>query len=181
MPRQLLRFIGCVVLCPLAFAAVACKNNNTIASNPPSSAQATGTPLSGAVGNAPHYVVPTVAATPFPVPSAEAIGTVIASPSAVAAAGAQRLVEVATDDKYSQTRFTVKAGQAVELTLTNNGQAIHNWHLLTVKDKDGKDILTPLVNPGQSATIDFTIATPGTYHFQCDVHPTEMIGTLVVQ
>ena len=75
----------------------------------------------------------------------------------------------------------MQAGQPVELTLTNNGQAIHNWHLLNVKDKDGKDILTPLVNPGQSATIDFTIATPGAYHFQCDVHPTEMTGTLVVQ
>lgn len=175
----LFRQAGFGVLSVLTLAAVACKNNNignqaTGASTPSSAASAI-------AANAPRSSIPTVVRTPFPVASAEAIGTVLASPAALAAAGAQRLVEIATDDRYSQTHFTVKAGQAVALTLTNNGQAIHNWHLLNAKDQNRKDILTPLLNPGQSATINFTLTTPGVYHFQCDVQPTEMTGTLTVQ
>ena len=131
--------------------------------------------------NGATVIVPTRVPSVTPIPSAQAIGTVAVSPSALAASGAQHLTEVTTDNKYSQTSFTVKTGQPVELTLTNNGQAIHNWHLLNVKDADGKDILTPLVDAGKSATIDFTINTPGKYDFHCDVHPTEMTGTLTVQ
>ena len=130
--------------------------------------------------NAPNVIIATAVPSNTPLALDRAVGTVAASPSALAAAGAQRLVEVATDNSYSQTTFTVKAGQPLELTLTNNGEALHNWHLLNVKDVDGKNILTPLVSPGQSATIDFTINTPGTYNFQCDVHPTDMKGTLTV-
>jgi plastocyanin len=29
--------------------------------------------------------------------------------------------------------------------------------------------------------VTFQIDTPGTYNFQCDVHPTEMKGALVVK
>lgn len=114
-------------------------------------------------------------------------GTPAAAPAAAAPAnGAQAgtptttLSETTTDDKFSATSFTVPAGQQVTITVNNKGQALHNWHVLGVKSTDGKDIKTDLLASGASAKLTFTIAQAGTYKFQCDVHPTEMIGTLIV-
>ncbi len=97
------------------------------------------------------------------------------------AAPAGAIVITATDNKFDKTELTVRANQPVTLTLQNQGQAIHNWHVLNVKDKDGKDITTNLLPAGQSQTITFTIAQTGTFDYQCDVHPTEMRGKLTVQ
>jgi len=69
------------------------------------------------------------------------------------------------------------------MVVRNNGTATHNWHVLNVKDADAKEIVTnPLaVQPNGTASVTFTISTPGTYKFQCDFHPAEMTGTLTVQ
>jgi plastocyanin len=102
-----------------------------------------------------------------------------ATPGGAAPAGA--IVIVATDNKFDKTELTVRANQPVTLTLQNRGQAIHNWHALNVKDKDGKEITTKLLSGGQSETITFTIVQTGTVEYICDVHPTEMRGKLIVQ
>ncbi|HZQ39124.1 MAG TPA: cupredoxin domain-containing protein [Dehalococcoidia bacterium] len=153
----------------LALAACGSNNNGNTASN-----------TSGVgAGNAPFkQTVVSAQSTAVPYGS---VAPVQVSPSALAAAGAQTLTEIATDNKYSQTTFTVKANQDVALTLKNQGQAVHNWHLLDATDADGKEIKGSLLDPGKSETIDFKITKPGTYHFQCDVHPSDMKGTLVVQ
>jgi len=97
-------------------------------------------------------------------------------------AAAGGLNEEATDDKFSATNLTAKAGQTLTLTLQNKGTANqHNWHLLDVQNADGSAIKTDILPPGQTASIQFTIQKPGTYNFQCDVHPTTMKGTLTVQ
>jgi plastocyanin len=88
---------------------------------------------------------------------------------------------VATDNKFDTTRLTVPANQPVTVTLQNKGQAIHNWRVLNVKDTAGKDVATQLLPGGQSETITFTLAAPGTFDFQCDTHPAEMKGKLTVQ
>jgi plastocyanin len=88
---------------------------------------------------------------------------------------------VTTDDAFSKTHMISPAGQQITITLSNKGASIHNWHVLDVKDDSGKDIATALTNPGSTSTDSFTISTPGTYKFQCDVHPTQMFGTLVIQ
>jgi plastocyanin len=90
-------------------------------------------------------------------------------------------VIVATDNKFDKTQLTVKANEPVTLTLQNKGSAIHNWHVLNVKDKDGKEITTKLLPGGQSETITFVITQTGTFDYQCDVHPVEMRGKLTVQ
>jgi len=77
--------------------------------------------------------------------------------------------------------MTIPAGQPVTVTLNNRGQAIHNWHVLNLKDREGKDITTKLLSGGQSETITFTVTQTGTFEFLCDVHPVEMRGTLFVQ
>lgn len=89
--------------------------------------------------------------------------------------------ENATDNKFSVTRMGVAANQSVTVNFKNNGAALHNWHVQNVKSTNGQDITTPLLPGGQGQTVTFTIATAGTYTFICDVHPTEMKGTLVVQ
>jgi uncharacterized cupredoxin-like copper-binding protein len=151
--------IGGVAALVLALAACGSNNNGNSVSN-----------AGGAAVAARSTAVPYGSVAPAQV-----------SPSALAAAGAQSLTEIATDNKYSQTQFTVKANQDLALTLKNQGQAVHNWHLLDATDADGKEIKGSLLDPGKSETIDFKITKPGTYHFQCDVHPADMKGTLVVQ
>ncbi len=91
------------------------------------------------------------------------------------------LTQNATDNKFGDTAFAVPANQQVTLTFNNRGQAVHNFHVLNVKDKDGKDVDTTLINAGQSRTITFTFDKTGAYNFQCDVHPQDMKGILFVQ
>ena len=89
--------------------------------------------------------------------------------------------ETTTDNAFSARAITVPAGTQVTFTLTNKGQAVHNWHLLGIQSSDGKDIMLPLTSPGATNTITFTISQPGSYKFQCDVHPQDMTGTLTVK
>jgi plastocyanin len=85
---------------------------------------------------------------------------------------------VATDNKFDKKEITIPANQEITVTYENKGSAIHNFHVLGVKDTNGKDIMTQLND--KTATLKFTIATPGSYDFHCDVHP-EMRGKLIVQ
>lgn len=93
---------------------------------------------------------------------------------------ATQLSETATDNKFSEAAFTVPANTEITMSFENRGQALHNWNLLNVKDKDGKNVATQLLTGGKNETLKFTIDKPGTYDFQCDVHPTEMKGKLTV-
>lgn len=112
------------------------------------------------------------------------VGSVTPGPIAGAQAGppSTSLTENMTDDKFSATSFTIPAGQQVTMSAVNQGKVQHNWHVLNVKSADGKDIVAGplLINPGQTSNLTFTVTQPGQYKFQCDVHPTEMIGTLFV-
>jgi plastocyanin len=96
-------------------------------------------------------------------------------------AAGNALTEVATDNKFAQTAYVLDAGASYTLTLVNEGQAIHNWHILNAKGSDGKEITSRLVDPGKSDRLTFSLSKPGTYRFLCDVHPDEMKGTITVQ
>jgi plastocyanin len=106
-------------------------------------------------------------------------GTAATGGAATAPAGT--IVIVATDNKFDKTEIRIRANEPASITLQNRGSAIHNWHVLNVKDKDGKEITTQLLTGGQSETITFTITQRGTFDYQCDVHPVEMRGKLIVQ
>jgi plastocyanin len=90
------------------------------------------------------------------------------------------LVSVATDNRFSETEYTIVANQQYTLNFTNSGAALHNWHVQNVQNATGGDIKTNLIGGGQSESINFTIAQTGDYPFICDVHPVEMRGTLTV-
>ena len=89
--------------------------------------------------------------------------------------------EVTTDDKYSVTSYTVVAGLPATINISNSGQDPHNIHLFGVTDASGNEPKTDILSSGQSAAFTFTITTPGTYTFKCDVHPTVMVGTITAQ
>jgi plastocyanin len=77
-------------------------------------------------------------------------------------------------------------------TVKNTGAAVHNVHVDGTDENYGVAFCSPTdgqstgctdpnrVPAGKTATLTFTITTPGTYHFRCDFHPTEMKGTFVV-
>lgn len=86
-----------------------------------------------------------------------------------------------TDNRFSVRRMGAPVNAPVTVAVRNQGQALHNWHVLNVQSTNGQEITTPLLMAGQSQTVTFTIGQPGTYNFLCDVHPVEMRGTLVIQ
>jgi copper-containing nitrite reductase len=115
-----------------------------------------------------------------PVASASTHDMSIPASSADATATAKVTV-MAENNKFDQNTITVQAGQPVTLTLMNHDQALHNLHVIGLKGSDGKDVQTPLVEQGKIGSVTFTPAKPGTYKFQCDVHPADMTGTLIVK
>jgi len=129
----------------------------------PDSSAASGTPSTGNAATAPTSAAPAGTAQP------------------VAGPGNTTLNETMTDNKFSVTQINGAAGKPITVTVQNKGSAIHNWHVLNVKDDNGKDITTPLTDAGKSNTVTFSLSKPGTYNFQCDVHPTEMKGTLTIK
>ena len=82
---------------------------------------------------------------------------------------------------FAPDAYVISAGETYTLTMTNQGEAIHNWHILDVRREGGKSIETPLTAPHKSSRTTFAIPRAGTYHFQCDVHPDTMKGTLTVR
>ncbi|MGD9891660.1 MAG: hypothetical protein AB7R89_17440 [Dehalococcoidia bacterium] len=88
---------------------------------------------------------------------------------------------LARDTAFGAAILRAEASQTYGLTLVNTSAALHSWHVLGVEDVDGRSIATPLVQSGQMETVRFTVAEPGTYAFQCDVHPIEMHGHLIIE
>jgi plastocyanin len=91
------------------------------------------------------------------------------------------LAESAADNVFSVDSFAIVAGQPYTLTLTNTGDAVHNWHIIDARDKRGREIATDLIEGHKSTSVTFVVARPGSYAFQCDVHPDTMKGTLIVR
>lgn len=115
-----------------------------------------------------------------------ALGLVVAAAVAVAVAAcstsgsggpsaapvATSTVDLPASYKFVPASITVAAGTTV--TWNNHDNFSHS-----VQFKDGGLPTEPmLMQPGASAT--FTFAAPGTYHYQCHLHPQQMQGTVTV-
>ena len=161
-----------------------------------SSAQSISTPSGNDAASAPQATATTQAvatpanSAPAPTSTPAAVATPTAAPAAVAPAApppppapaappppapatSQAVTLNLGDNFFSTKEFTVPAGVPITVTINNQGQALHNWDVNGV-------VKSTFVQHGQSQTVTFT-AAPGTYTFQCDVHPKEMTGTLVVK
>ncbi len=89
---------------------------------------------------------------------------------------------VARDNKFDQVTLTGAAGAAIDLTFENKGKLQHNVHFMTAPG--GAD-LAPGSNgniiPTGTVQVKFSPSAAGSFYYQCDLHPTEMKGTLTVK
>jgi plastocyanin len=127
--------------------------------------------LAGCGGDAP--------ATSSAAPStAEGVGTVT-----VAADGVQEITLQTQDDYvFTPDHFTVAPGK-VRLTVVNVAkQLTHNFTFTKDAGPAAIDASISLLAPGDEKTIDFAVATPGDYPFECSFHvQLGQVGTMTVR
>lgn len=98
-------------------------------------------------------------------------------PSGSPAPGGATTLTLAThDNSFDPNQLTGKAGQTVTIQVTNQGQAIHNFHVTDA------NVTSDFIQPGSTVSVEVKLPdSPGTLNFVCDVHPTEMTGTIKVE
>jgi plastocyanin len=93
--------------------------------------------------------------------------------AAADASGVQQVaLTVANTMAFTPDTIEVKAGQPVQVTVTNQGDQGHDFTLNSGVDQPVKIA----VDGGQTASATFTLAKPGTYTFVCSVFGHEMGG-----
>jgi plastocyanin len=98
--------------------------------------------------------------------SGPALGTVTTAPDGV------QEVTLQTQDDYvfTPTAFTVAPGP-VRLTVANVAeQTTHNFRFTPDDGPEPIDPEIPLLAPGETRTIEFTVTAPGAYGFECSFH-----------
>jgi heme/copper-type cytochrome/quinol oxidase subunit 2 len=93
---------------------------------------------------------------------------------------------IAKNIKFDQATLTVPAGSSVKLTVDNQDVAIpHNIAIYTSQEAatggEAPIAATKIENGPAQQTIVFNAPEAGSYYFRCDVHPTAMTGTFIVQ
>jgi plastocyanin len=141
-------------------------------------------------------VVPTIAPTPQPMATAAppaaptAAPTAAPAPPVAAPAPAPAAVQLSITApgtpplSFDTTTLMAAAGSSVTVTFNNNEAGVpHDWHVFNGADSSASTLAsTPIITgPGTMASTTFTAPTQtGNYFFWCDVHPTIMTGTFVV-
>ncbi len=102
------------------------------------------------------------------------------SGSSSAAAGPE--VKMVPSTKFEKTEITIDAGKKVTITVNNTDTGMrHNFALYKTKadaDADKDEIAkTDICTAPCKQTVDVNL-TAGDYFFHCDVHPSQMTGTL---
>jgi nitrite reductase (NO-forming) len=81
------------------------------------------------------------------------------------------------DIAFTQTEITVPANYTITVNLTNNGAAMHNFHI------EELGVASPDLGGGESGTVTFNSGAPGEYEFFCAVpghREAGMVGKLIV-
>lgn len=90
---------------------------------------------------------------------------------------------VARDNRFDKATLQAPPNTDVVFTLENKGKAKHNLRFLTAAG--GGELapgsVTPLLDGGTKGEAKFKTPGPGTYFFDCEVHPAEMKGTFEVK
>lgn len=119
-----------------------------------------------------------------PVPGAAPAAGGGAAPAG-GAAGAGAVTVIATDNKFDKSEIDAPANTAFTVDFKNNGKVKHNLHFYdkqggkTLADGAGSDSV--FVDGGKGETLKFTTPGPGTYYFECDLHPDTMNGKFIVK
>lgn len=101
------------------------------------------------------------------------------SSTATTADSGAREIEIVLDDfSFGPQEIRVKSGEKVKLVIRNEGSVAHDWYV------DALDLSSPLIQPGQSATFEFTAGAAGTYEAICTEPGHEalgMVGSLIIE
>jgi plastocyanin len=91
--------------------------------------------------------------------------------------------EVAVADFYfGPEKLTLKKGQSVDWVWAETNTYPHDVHLKSgPKGLKGKASYSTKTTAVSDAEFEKTFTTPGTYHFICTIHPTQMRMTIVVK
>jgi plastocyanin len=94
------------------------------------------------------------------------------------------LQTAAGDNFFTLNNLSVPLGETTTIEVVNEGTAVHN---LRIAGPDGEfntaddSVSDPeLISGGDTGALEFTPTLAGTYTFQCDFHPTEQGGVIVV-
>ncbi|WP_048198534.1 cupredoxin domain-containing protein [Methanocella arvoryzae] len=104
--------------------------------------------------------------------------TIVALLAPASAHAATTMVDI-KNNMFTPQEITIKAGDTV--TWTNQDPATHNVDFDDdddYDDYDDMDIESPMLKQGE--TFSHTFNMPGTYSYDCDVHPF-MKGKVIVQ
>jgi uncharacterized cupredoxin-like copper-binding protein len=89
------------------------------------------------------------------------------------------------DAYFEPMRLTGPAGEAIEIVIENTGSLSHNLTVAGVDDEyDTSDdwVSRPeLIEPGDTGSLVIKLDDPGTYRFQCSLHPQQQFGELVLE
>jgi len=98
-------------------------------------------------------------------------------------------VQIIADDQgqannptFDVTAVTGRSGKVIEFTLVNKGSVAHN---LAVSGRDKEfgtldDFVMASLDAGEEGTLRVKIDESGTYPFQCDFHPAQQRGNLIL-
>ena len=126
---------------------------------------------------------PAATATPAPQPTATTGGTAPAATPTSAPGGKSVSIDlVAQGISFDKSTVTVPAGASVTVNFNNKDSGIpHNFAVYDTSAAGKSFFVGQTVTGPATMTYKFTApATPGTYFFRCDVHPTTMTGSFVV-
>jgi plastocyanin len=129
--------------------------------------------LAGCEGSSGGSTAPQTSATPT-----EGVGTVT-----TAADGVQEITLQTQDDYvFTPATFTVDPG-TVRLTVVNVAKDLtHNFRFTPDDGPVPIESEIPLLTPGQEETIEFEVAEPGDYPFECSFHiQLDQVGTMTVR
>ena len=108
------------------------------------------------------------------------------TPGAGGAEGDGTTLEIATLEglTFTEDELTAPADTEITVEYLNDTPVPHNIHFFMGDSASAESLAqTDIVSgPGATESVTFTTpAEPGDYFFQCDVHPIDMTGSLVVE
>jgi len=98
--------------------------------------------------------------------------------------GAEVMIDLTAQNiAFSLSTITVPPGISVMVNFNNKDAGVpHNFAVYTTSAATDKIFIGQIITGPATTTYTFTApSTPGNYFFRCDVHPTQMTGTLIVK